>query len=159
VKKTELPKRKNPRLRDFDYSQPYAYFLTICTRNKENFFSEPTLNLEIINCLKQERIEKEIAIYAYCLMPDHIHLLISPLEKGVNVSKFIGGFKSKTTRIAWKHGLKDQVWQGRFYDHIVRRVESLKDTCEYILNNPVRKGLVTKWGDYQFSGMIDPIYM
>ena len=157
--KTELPKRKNPRLRDFDYSQPYAYFLTICTRDKENIFDSLTLNFEIIDCLKHEKIEKGIAIYSYCLMPDHIHLLISPLESGVNISDFIGSFKSKTSRIAWKHGLRGKVWQGRFYDHVVRKIENLKDTCEYILNNPIRKGLVEKWEDYQFCGIMDPIYM
>ena len=157
--KTELPKRRNPRLKDFDYSKPYAYFLTICTRDKEDFFIDHKLNYEILNCLKQERIKKGISIYAYCLMPDHIHLLISPLESGVNISDFIGSFKSKTSRIAWKHGLKGKVWQGRFYDHVERKIESLKNTCEYILNNPVRKGLVEKWEDYQFSGIIDPIYI
>ncbi len=159
MKKAELPKRKNPRLKDFDYSQPYVYFLTICLKNKEKIFYNPDLNSEILNCLKQEKIKKGIAIYSYCLMPNHIHLLISPLESGVNISKFVGSFKSKATKIAWKHGLKGQIWQGRFYDHVVRKVEDLKDTCEYILNNPVRKGLVPKWEDYQFNGMLDPIYM
>jgi len=124
-----------------------------------NVFCNHDLNSEIVNCLKQERIEKGIAIYAYCLMPDHLHLLISPLERGVNVSKFIGAFKSKTTKIAWKYELKGKLWQQRFYDHIVRKVESLKETCEYILNNPVRKGLVENRGDYEFSGIIDSIYM
>ncbi|MDP2961093.1 MAG: transposase [candidate division Zixibacteria bacterium] len=113
MKMTELPKRKNPRLKDFDYSQPYVYFLTICSKDKEKLFCNPGLNSEILNCLKQEKIEKRMEIYAYCLMPDHIHLLISPLESGVNVSKFIGSFKSKTTKIAWKHRLKGQIWQGR----------------------------------------------
>jgi putative transposase len=157
--KAELPKRKNPRLKDFDYSQPYAYFLTICSRNKENLFCNPDLNFEMLNCLKLEKMEKGIAIYAYCLMPDHLHLLISPLESTFNVSKFIGGFKSKTTRLAWKYGLKGRIWQDRFYDHIVRRIETLRKTCEYILNNPVRKGLVEKSEDYQFSGLIDSIYI
>ena len=157
--KTLLIKRKNPRMKDFNYSQPYVYFLTICSRSKENLFSDPNLNSEILNCLKQERIEKGMAVYAYCLMPDHLHLLISPLEGGVNVSKFIGGFKSKSTRIAWKHGLKGKVWQDRFYDHIIRKVENLKETCEYILNNPVRKGLIEKREDFQFSGMIELIYV
>lgn len=155
--KTELHNRKNPRLKGFDYSQLYAYFLTICSRGKEKLFCNPKLNSEILNCLRQEKIEKGMVIYAYCLMPDHLHLLISPLKSGINISKFVGNFKSKTTRIAWKHGLKGKLWQGRFYDHIIRKTESLKKTGEYILNNPVRKGLVAKWEDYQFSGVMDPI--
>lgn len=73
MKKTELPKMKNPRLKDFDYSQPYVYFLTICSKNKEKIFCNPDLNSEILNCLKQEKIEKGIAIYSYCLMSNHIH--------------------------------------------------------------------------------------
>ena len=100
-----------------------------------------------------------MAIYVYCLMPDHLHLLISPLESGVNISKFVGSFKSKTTRIAWEYGLRGKVWQGRFYDHIIRKTESLQKAGEYILNNPVRKGLVAKLEDYPFSGLVDPIYV
>jgi putative transposase len=157
--KTKVSQRKNPRLKGFDYSLPFAYFVTICAKDKQEIFRNDTLNNEIINCLKEEKDKTGVKIFAYCLMPDHLHLLISPLDSTMNISKFIGSFKSKTTRIGWKFEIGDKMWQGRFYDHIVRRSESLKKICDYMLNNPVRKKLVENWEDYKFGGLLDPVLM
>lgn len=155
--KTKLIQRKNPRLKDFDYSQAFAYFITICTKDKQKIFCKDALNSEIIDCLKEEKEKAGAKIFAFCLMPDHFHMLISPGDSGVSISRFIGGFKSKATRIGWKYGIGEKMWQGRFYDHIVRPNEPIKDICEYILNNPVRKNLVKDWKDYKFSGFFDPV--
>jgi putative transposase len=153
----KLRQRKNPRLKDFDYSQPYAYFVTICSNEKIKIFTNERLNFEIIRCLKYEKERTGMKVFVYCLMPDHLHMLISPLESALNISKFIGGFKSKTTRIGWEYGIRRKMWQGRFHDHIVRPNETLNDISEYILNNPVRKRIVKNWDEYKFCGLLDPV--
>jgi hypothetical protein len=45
----------------------------------------------------------------------------------------------------------DKMWQKNYNDHVVRTDESLYNIAEYILNNPVRKNLVTEWQQYPFS--------
>ncbi len=151
-----LQKRKNPRLKGFDYSLPYAYFITICSKDKINFFTDPVFNKNVIECLISEKIRNNLLVYAYCLMPDHLHLLVSPDDSRISVSRFIGGFKSKSTRLAWERGI-DKLWQNRFYDHILRKREDLNETAQYILNNPIRKGMVQAYKEYEFSGIIDEI--
>jgi REP element-mobilizing transposase RayT len=89
-------------------------------------------------------------------MPNHLHLLLSPGTSKKNVSDFIGGFKSKSTRLEWKNETT-KLWQGRFYDHILRRDENLREVVIYILNNPVRKKLVTNWEEYEFCRFLDEI--
>ncbi len=150
------PKRKNPRLKGFDYALPYAYFITICAFNKNNYFVKKNLNTKIVDCLVYEKNRRNFIIFAYCLMPNHLHLLVSPGNSKISVSKFIGGFKSKTTRIAWDNGIK-KLWQDRFYDHILRKNEDLREIAYYILNNPVRKRLVKSFEEYEFCGVIDEI--
>jgi len=150
------PKRKNPRLKGFDYSLPYAYFITICAFNKNKYFIKKDLNMKIIDCLISEKNRTKFLIFAYCLMPNHLHLIISPGNSGISVSKFIGGFKSKTTRLVWDNGIK-KLWQDRFYDHILRKNEDLRKIAYYILNNPVRKGLVQSFEEYEYCGVIDEI--
>jgi putative transposase len=152
-----LPERENPRLKGFDYSLPYVYFITICTFEKRNIFLNDRLNRKIINCLFRERDRLDIKLYVYCLMPDHIHLLIQPKNKGVDISKFIGLFKSKTDSICRDFGFEGKIWQSRFYDHIVRKKENLSDIMQYILNNPVRKNLAEEWDNYPYSGYVDYI--
>jgi len=155
--KTKLDQRKSPRLKDFDYSQAFAYFITICAKDKRKIFCNEALNNEIIACLKEEKEEAGVKIFAFCLMPDHFHMLVSPADSGVNVSRFIGSFKSKATRVGWKYGVGERMWQRRFYDHVIRPNEPVKDICEYILNNPVRKKLAKSWEDYKFCGFLDPV--
>ena len=84
-----LPKRKDPRLRGFDYSKTGAYFLTICTQNRKNILStivgegSPLPQLtpygEIADGLIQKIPEKypESSVDCYVIMPNHIHILLS----------------------------------------------------------------------------------
>jgi len=66
-------------------------------------------------------------------------------------------FKSDTTYEARRLGLGTPLWQRGFYDRIARREEDLLAACEYVLNNPVRAGLVTEAGDWPYSGTISPL--
>ena len=150
-----LPVRKTTRLKDHDYSVLHAYFITICSFNKKPYFVKDDLNESVVSCIKEEAKRTGFLVYVYCLMPDHLHLLLSPPGDGVSVSGFIGGLKSKTTRIAWDFKIQGKLWQGRFYDHILRGKEKMGVVGEYILNNPVRKGLVDDWRKYQYCGIIN----
>jgi putative transposase len=155
MKDNNFKRRKNPRLKEFNYSLPYIYFITICSYEKKDIFVDAKINKEIIKCLLQERNNNSIRLLAYCLMPNHIHLLIQPGKLGANIARFIGSFKSKTYRIFYESGCKERVWQRRYYDHIVRTREDLPQITEYIVNNPVRKNLTDKWDDYPYSGYVD----
>ena len=66
-------------------------------------------------------------------------------------------FKSYTTRIAWSQGWKGRLWVRSFYERVVRGERDLGETCQYVLGNPVRAGLVESAEDYPYSGMIDPL--
>ena len=150
-----LPERKSTRVKDFDYSSERAYFITICTYNKNKVFQDDSLTGQLIELLKSYKDKLNFKAYVYCFMPDHLHLLINPAESGKTVSQIIGGFKSLTTKTAWEYGIKGKLWQSRFHDHILRKNEDLMTVGTYILNNPVRKKLADKWEDYQFCGIID----
>ena len=153
--KDKRPERKIIRLKDFDYASVRPYHITICSRDKESLFINDKLNQLIIDCLVAEKKRTGFKVFVYCLMPNHLHLLISPYDKEISVSEFIGAFKSKTTRIAWDVGISGKLWQLRFHDRIVRKNEDHTTIGQYILDNPVRKGLVSKWQEYKFLGLLD----
>ncbi|MCL0065367.1 transposase [Dehalococcoidia bacterium] len=158
-KRKELSQqRKALRLRDFDYSDTnYAYFVTLCAKHLQNPFQEEALAEEVIESLLFIRKEKALLLYCYCLMPDHLHVVLSPSTKSGNISKIMQGFKSYTTRLGWKYGISGKLWQRSFYDHIARTDEHLLTICEYILANPVRKGLVERPENWLYSGLVDPL--
>ena len=84
----ELPKRKQARLNGYDYGLSGAYFITICTANKQKFLSEivgegfPLPKLSIYGKIAEEYIKKipekfiEISVDNHVIMPNHIHLLL-----------------------------------------------------------------------------------
>ncbi len=86
-------------------------------------------------------------------MPDHLHILVTGTQDDVNLLRLINEYKQKTG--FWMAKNKPAVsWQKDFYDHIIRRDENLPDVIRYILDNPVRQGLVAEWQEYPFKGAI-----
>jgi len=100
----------------------------------------------------RSRVAHEITMFAHCIMPDHVHLLLKLNEGyGKSLPNWIAAFKKYNSRIlSMMHNIKP-LWQANCYEHIVRKDESLKSVAEYIANNPVRKNFVPQWQEYQFS--------
>jgi len=115
------------------------------------------LNEAILVTLLAERLRLGMELYAYCLMPDHLHVLIGPKEAGRWMLTFVDQFKGKSTRVSWAQGWRGKLWQPRSYDHLVRRSETLRAIAEYIIDNPVRKGLVESSEAYGWGRLLDPL--
>ena len=151
------PARKRLRLKGFDYSNPsQVYFLTICASEGTSPFLDKDLSSQIIKSLFFYRNQKGFRLYSYCVMPDHFHLVMSPANS-LSVSQIVGNLKAYTTKLAQEKGLNGKLWQKSFYDHILRKDESLLKICEYVSANPVRKGLVRRPEEWAYSGMPDPL--
>ena len=142
--------RKNIRLREFNYTGYYAYFITICTYDKKPVFKDGEFVQYLLSRLEEESAAHSFGIFAYCFMPDHLHLLLLGNEHS-SLVKFIKSFKQKTG-FYFKKKSGENLWQKSFYDHILRKSEDLKDTAVYIFNNPVRKGIVDNPRNYPYSG-------
>lgn len=163
----ELRKRKQIHLKEFDYSSHEdIFFLTICTANKQDYFSDPRISKIIIDELEHRRANQEIRLFCYCIMPDHLHMLIRLNEsytkkKGAfgerTLQNWVSAFKRYTAKILREMGNVKPFWQSNFYDHVVRKDESLLEICSYILNNPVRKGMVSNWEEYPYSQIVDSL--
>jgi putative transposase len=145
------------RLPDFDYGDPdHVYFVTACAHHASPFTND-RLAREIVNSLEWLRANRSVTLYAYCLMPDHLHLMLRVGDRRYPLSEVMRAFKSFTTRQSWKLGYHGALWQARFHDHIVRKSEDGLKIAAYILDNPVRKGLVSDPDAYIWSGTPDPL--
>ena len=99
--------------------------------------------------------EKKYYLYAACVMPDHIHVLIRPMrdEKGdfFMLDSIMHSIKSFTAHEINKHlNRKGQVWLKDYRDRIIRSDKDKENVIRYIRLNPVEAGLVEKWSDYPF---------
>jgi len=139
--------RKTIRLnRDVYQKEEQPFFITICTWNKmtlSNKFREMIFQSAIKGDLKNKS-----DLMAVCVMPDHVHLLTAPVKE--NLVDLIGRWKSYSTHLIQAQERIEKLWQRSFYDHGLRKDEDLIRVAEYIVSNPVRKGLVESWKGYPF---------
>jgi len=88
-------------------------------------------------------------LIAIVVMPDHAHILLTPLP-GVDLSRITKGTKGATAhRINELRGASGSIWQDESWDRIVRDQAELDEKLQYMLDNPVRKGLATDGWDYE----------
>ena len=69
--------------------------------------------------------------------------------------KHVARFKSFTTTQAWKLGSQGTLWQKSSYDKVIDLEKPFEEVVEYVLTNPVRKGLVDEWADWPYSKIVD----
>ena len=150
--------RKKLHLRNFDYtSNAFVYFITICAANKQPYFLNDKVAKIIEDEMEFRRNINQIKLFCYCIMPDHLHILLSLTDDyQKSLQNWVASFKRYTARVINELFAIKPLWQKNFYDHIVRKEESLLKIAEYIVNNPVRKGMVSRWDKYPYSKMVDP---
>ena len=134
-----------------------VYFMTIRAYKNQSPFTRDELNQLVLDALRKEQERQNCAVFTYCLMPDHLHFLVSPRRNGISVLTFTDQYKGKTTNRSWSVGWQGKLWQPRYYDHIVRAEENLRAIAEYILENPVRRALVEHVEDWPWGGHMNPL--
>jgi hypothetical protein len=86
-------------------------------------------------------------------MPDHLHLLISPITPSANISIWSACFKRKLGKLIYE----DWTWQEGCFDHLIRNVVSGWEKFQYIRMNPERAGFVDSWVKWPYQwGTINP---
>jgi putative transposase len=127
--------------------------INLCVKDRARVFSDKRVATAFVNVLMEHAARTAVTVYAYCVMPDHVHLVLSP-SASCDLVKFVGQVKSLALRSAWGLGVVGTFWQKSFWDHFLRVDEALPAAIAYVLENPVRARLVARWDDYEFSGSI-----
>lgn len=99
------------------------------------------------------RANHSLKVFAYVIMPSHVHLLCRVIES--SLPRVMRDWKGQTGfEIARSRGIRGGIWQARYYDFILRRVADFWEKFEYIHQNPVRAGLAKTPGDRRWSSYI-----
>jgi putative transposase len=142
------------RLDDFPYQGCYRYFITLRCHRGIKHFADNSLIFAVLRILHQTAGQRRFYIWAYCFMPDHLHLLIEGKTDDADMRKFISVFKQKTA--FWFHRrYNTKLWQPRFHDRVLRKDEATSIVVRYIFENPVRKGIAADYLQYPYSGSLE----
>jgi putative transposase len=140
-----------PRLAGFDYLGPCRYFLTFCTFQRRPYFLDAdTAALALRHFRRTARAER-FALLAYCVMPDHVHLLVQGTAGDSDLRSFVKRTKQSSGQVY--AGMNDsRLWDEGFHDRLLRKDTDLREVARYIVWNPVRAGLAASPGEYPFVG-------
>ena len=126
------------------------YNLTFVTRRRRQVLSDRTVARLCLSAQSLACDKYSFKCYAYCLMPDHMHLLAAS-ESGSSLGEFVRHFK-QISGFAYIQERGDHLWQISYYDHVLRSDEAVRPVAEYIWDNPVRAGLASGRAEYAFNG-------
>src|SRR5579859_2206383 len=148
---------KNIRLPRDRYIGKNWFFVTICCAHRRKLFTASTFCNWLLNIVQREAAAHSFAVHAYCLMPDHVHLLLEGLQSSSNLRQLIKTLKTKTST-PFERKTRQPLWQKKFYDHILRHKDSPDDVPWYIWTNPVRAALCRRPEEYPFLGSFTGIW-
>jgi len=158
--------RRSIRLKEYDYSQPGAYFVTICTKNRYVFFEDSEIESFVMKTwLTLPDHFPNVALDEFVVMPNHIHGIIiirkgealtgepttklsssdvnaSPLPNGTqphSLGAIIQNFKSISSRKVHQINRHHciSLWQRNYYEHIIRNETDLNNIRQYTMDNPI----------------------
>jgi REP element-mobilizing transposase RayT len=156
----KLHHRHSIRLRNYDYAQQGAYFITICTKNRNALFGRICNgkmelnefgNIALYTLLDLPNHNTNVILDQFVIMPDHIHAIIiitgskDLQNSNVNIKKhglfeIIRQFKTFSARRINKlrNTPNKPVWHRTYHDHIIRNDKELNIIRKYIINNPLK---------------------
>src|SRR5437016_2455394 len=143
--------RKITRLPAHNYRGRQSYFVTICTNHRVPHLAASTVSQNVRDLLNQCATKCSSDLHAFCLMPDHIHILVGGTRDTCDLLEFIRVFKQRPA-YEFRQTSGQPLWETGFYDHVLRPHDKIDDVASYIWWNPVRKNLCKYPSDYQFSG-------
>jgi REP-associated tyrosine transposase len=139
------------RLPAFIYVGCQRYFLTICTHERRKWFADGAnvalVHEQILNISRRD----EFDITAYCYMPDHLHALVTGGTDDADLGRFVHGAKQRSGWL-FSQTERRRLWQKGYYERVLRDEETTPAVVEYIVNNPLRAGLVDRPMDYAHWG-------
>ena len=154
----DLLKRKPNRLRNYDYSHPGMYFVTVCTCGKEKTLGEivgdgfPVPRLSSAGKLTEEAIRRiarrfpTVQVDSYVIMPNHLHMILLFSEDcgtgdpSPTLGEVMGWFKYQVTKEVNRARSTpgEKVFQRSFHDHVIRNEEDYLRIWQYIDTNPMK---------------------
>ena len=140
-----------PRIPGFSYVGRQRYFLTICTFKRQKSFACPQTVLDTLLQFRKTAATEAFELSAYCFMPDHVHFLIEGLEAWSDFKRFCKMAKQSSGSVH-AHRQGGRLWQEGYYDRVLREGDNVRTVARYLLNNPVRAGLVATPIDFPYLG-------
>src|SRR5262245_25056730 len=128
------------RLSRHSYVGRAVYFLTFCTYTRLKAFVDADVVASTLEQFRRTAAIEQFAILAYCVMPDHVHLLVRGLATTSNLKSFAKMAKQRSGGIYRRRG-GVRLWQEGYFERLLRDEDEAGAIAQYLRENPIRAGL------------------
>lgn len=139
------------RLSGISYTGLAHYFVTAVTLNRVKAFDLKEFGPFAAQAFIEIAAKFSFEVPAYALMPDHVHFLVSASEENADFERMVKAWKQKTG-YAWSKQHGQRLWQPGYWERVLRDGDNPLSVCRYIIENPVRAGLVAHPSEYALCG-------
>ena len=137
----------------FQKYDPPLYFVTVCCANRKHLLANEAVHTAFHDFAIRGHRDRHIAVGRYVLMPDHLHVFVcGPAE--FSLGQWVLMLKVALGKKLKQLGHEPEFWQRGFFDRLVRNLESYAEKWEYVRENPMRAGLVSRAEDWSYQGEI-----
>ena len=126
--------------------------MTLCTYDRNPILARDSVHRAFVVFCERLAL-RGTAVGRYVVMPEHLHLFIR-LAPGHRLGATIGFLKKSLSSVLKEEGVGGPHWQPSFFDHLMRHDESYAEKWVYVVENPVRAGLVACGADWPYQGEI-----
>ena len=145
-----LPRRLR-RLRGFSYRGRHAYALVLSTFQRRPLFVNPDVVAAVRGEILRAAEHEDVAVSAYCFMPDHVHLVVRGRSADASLIAFVK--RAKQMSGFWhRRATGQRLWHTGYFERVLRDGNEHRAAVRYALENPVRAGLVTSAELYPYMG-------
>jgi putative transposase len=129
----------------------YPHHVVQRGHNRQTIFAETADYGRYLETLREFKAEYGVKVYAYCLMTNHVHMLLAPQEP-TGIGKLMKRLAGRQTRHHNRlEGRSGTLWEGRYKSSLVQREDYLMACCRYIELNPVRARMLANPEEYAWS--------
>jgi len=152
MEQTHLPVRRRPAHGvHISLNDPTIVWLSVCTKDRNRWLTCNEAHKHLIDAWVNAAAW---SVGRYVLMPDHLHLFCSPKDLNIPLDNWVRYWKSLFSRATRQD---DWRWQTGHWDTRLRRHESYSEKWTYVIQNPVRAGLVSQAEEWPYQGVLNEL--
>jgi putative transposase len=129
------------------------YFVTFCTDERNPWLAKDDIHAVFVSFAERAEHDFNVAVGRYVIMPEHIRLFVRGGPDFV-LGRWVGSLKQALAKAGGSPKAGRQIWQEGFFDHVLRSDESYSEKWNYVRQNPVRGGFVTRAEEWPYQGEV-----
>jgi putative transposase len=144
-----MARRRPARLRAFDYKGKHQYFVTCATEARQKLFVDSYVVTGIGDQILRTCDERDFDVLAFVFMPDHLHLLVKGNSEQAHFVSMMTLLRQRTA-ITYRRLAHQRLWQGGYFERVLRPTDDAFKIIEDIRSNPSEAGLPTERSQYPY---------